>query len=221
MTSRERSFWTSTILCISVYVSLCEVPELLTPSQRGQPRCSATGALVSVWLPAECQAEQETAAKVWAMCIVRRRKKGYSPGLAIFLPIDVCGEDACAPWVHSLCVPVDWVKKMNLQKCNVTASNTRYSGRIKFLYTLGAEPWLSSTGEECAHHGAASCWEAVSKQHKVCCTSENPVFVKCRYILISHLSTKSRWNQRLPVAWRKGAGGLEGSTTPISTDAQC
>lgn len=66
--------------------SLCEVAQLLTPSQRGQPWHSATGETFSA--PAawrmQSRAEQDTAAKVWRVCILRRGRKGYSPGLSNF-----------------------------------------------------------------------------------------------------------------------------------------
>lgn len=133
-----------------------------TPSHRGAgfwPSCLQNGK--------QSRAQQQ---KCGGCTLCKGEGRVTVQGWAICLPRDVCGEDACAPWVQSVCV-CGLGKEDESTNCNMAVSNTRYSGRIKFLYALGAEPWLAAAGGEvCTPWGRA----AVSKWPTVCCTSQNP-----------------------------------------------
>lgn len=154
--------------------SLCEIAQLLTPYQITQPWHSAIEELVSSPGACRMQCRAGCSSKGVGDVHCAKGKEGLQFRAEQFPCLEMSVEKMPVFPECTVCVPVGWAKKMNLQKCNMTVSSTRYSVRIKFLYILGAEPWLSSAGGECKHHGVAFCSEAVSKQHKFCCTSEKP-----------------------------------------------
>lgn len=109
----------------------------------------------------------------------------------ISLPRDVGAENACTPWVHSLCVSTSWAKKMKPLKCNAAVSSTRTSGRSWFLCSLHAELWLPSAARSVHPMG-----EAPAEKH-LCCTSEKPLRIAAAsFSLCSHSILKIMSGER-------------------------